>query len=165
MALILVAEGNDRQPRIGLSLLVTMQVQQASTGHRWAEAEESRAGLRGHQSDVWLISQEISSASAIAKPAGRCFGASARLEDFRLHDLRYNFASFGAGGGLGLLIICKLLSHKRPSTTARCAHLDAVPLRCCTNCIGATPANAMGEGAEPTAVLPLRHPAPNRSGN
>jgi integrase len=38
-------------------------------------------------------------------------------------------ASFGAGGGLGLPIIGKLLGHTQASTTERYAHLDVDPLR------------------------------------
>ncbi|WP_246676255.1 tyrosine-type recombinase/integrase [Mesorhizobium sp. B1-1-5] len=70
----------------------------------------------------------------------------ADLEDLRIHDLRHNFASFGAGGGLGLPIIGKLLGHAQASTTQRYAHLDADPLRRATNTIGNTIATAMGEG-------------------
>lgn len=47
----------------------------------------------------------------------------ARLDGVRLHDLRHNFAAFGAGEGMGLPIIGKLLGHTQPQTTARYAHL------------------------------------------
>ena len=53
----------------------------------------------------------------------------AGLEGLRIHDLRHSFASFGAGGGLGLPIIGKLLGHTQSSTTIRYAHLDNDPLR------------------------------------
>ena len=53
----------------------------------------------------------------------------AKLEGLRIHDLRHSFASFGAGGGLGLPIIGKLLGHANAVTTARYAHLDTDPLR------------------------------------
>lgn len=69
----------------------------------------------------------------------------AGLEGVRLHDLRHNFAALGAGGGMGLPIIGKLLGHTQPQTTARYAHLDADPLRKAANTIGATIAAAMGE--------------------
>ena len=42
----------------------------------------------------------------------------ARLFGVRLHDLRHTYASFGAGGGLGLPIIGKLLGHAQAATTA-----------------------------------------------
>lgn len=57
----------------------------------------------------------------------------ADLKGMRLHDLRHNFAAFGAGGGMGLPIIGKLLGHSQPHTTARYAHLDADPLRKASN--------------------------------
>ena len=43
----------------------------------------------------------------------------AGLVEVRLHDLRHSFASVGAGGGLGLQIIGKLLWHARAETTQR----------------------------------------------
>jgi integrase len=53
----------------------------------------------------------------------------ARIEDVRLHDLRHTFASIGAGSGLGLPIIGKLLGHASVATTQRYAHLADDPLR------------------------------------
>ncbi len=53
----------------------------------------------------------------------------AGLDGVRLHDLRHSFASVGAGAGLGLPIIGRLLGHADVATTARYAHLDADPLR------------------------------------
>lgn len=55
--------------------------------------------------------------------------AHAKLEDVRLHDLRHTFASVGAGSGLGLPIIGKLLGHASVATTQRYAHLADDPLR------------------------------------
>ena len=53
----------------------------------------------------------------------------AGLEGVRIHDLRHTFASVGAGGGMGLPIVGKLLGHSQAATTARYAHLDNDPLR------------------------------------
>ena len=53
----------------------------------------------------------------------------ANLEDVRIHDLRHSFASVGAGLGLSLPIIGKLLGHTQTSTTARYAHLANDPAR------------------------------------
>jgi integrase len=77
----------------------------------------------------------------------------AGLDGVRLHDLRHNFAAFGAGGGMGLPIIRKLLGHTQPQTTARYAHLDADPLRRAANTIGASIASAMGESANPAGSI------------
>ena len=74
---------------------------------------------------------------AIVKRAG--------LPGLRIHDLRHTHASVGAGMGLGLPIIGKLLGHTQPSTTARYAHLDADPLRRASKRIGSRLAAAMGE--------------------
>lgn len=59
----------------------------------------------------------------------RAITMRAGLTGLRLHDLRHTYASFGAGGGLGLPIIGRLLGHSQISTTARYAHLDNDPLR------------------------------------
>lgn len=80
--------------------------------------------------------------------------ARADLDGVRIHDLRHTFASYGAGGGLGLPIVGKLLGHTQASTTQRYAHLDADPLRRAANAIGATISAAM-DGGERGAVVPL----------
>jgi integrase len=74
---------------------------------------------------------------AIVKRAG--------LNGLRIHDLRHTHASVGAGLGLGLPIIGRLLGHTQPSTTARYAHLDNDPLRRASEHIGSRLATAMGD--------------------
>jgi integrase len=54
----------------------------------------------------------------------------------RAYDLRHTFASVGAGGGLGLPIIGKLLGHTQARTTQRYAHIADDPLREAANKIG-----------------------------
>lgn len=60
----------------------------------------------------------------------------AGIADVRIHDLRHTFASFGAGGGVGLPLIGGILGHTQPSTTQRYAHLADSPLRAAANVIG-----------------------------
>jgi integrase len=60
----------------------------------------------------------------------------AGLEGVRIHDLRHTFASIGAGIGLGLPIVGRLLGHKHAATTSRYAHLDNDPVRRATEQIG-----------------------------
>jgi integrase len=78
------------------------------------------------------------------------------LQGLRLHDLRHSFASVGAGAGLGLPVIGKLLGHASPATTSRYAHLDADPVRKAANAIGATIAAAMGGKSGDDNVVALR---------
>jgi integrase len=77
----------------------------------------------------------------------------AGLAGIRLHDLRHTYASFGAGGGLGLPIIGKLLGHSQAATTARYAHLDNDPLRRASEQIGGQIAAAIGEPAKRAAEI------------
>ncbi len=81
--------------------------------------------------------------------------ARAELQGVRIHDLRHTFASFGAGGGLGLPIVGKLLGHTQTATTARYAHLDADPLRRAADKIGAEISAAL-DGRKPETVTPIR---------
>jgi integrase len=85
---------------------------------------------------------------AISKRAG--------LDRVRLHDLRHTYASFGAGSGLGLPIIGKLLGHTQASTTQRYAHLDNDPLRRATENIGSQIAAAL-EGKR-TGIVAKKDP-------
>jgi len=78
---------------------------------------------------------------------------AAGLEGLRLHDLRHSFASVGAGGGMGLLIVGKLLGHSQAATTHRYAHLDSDPMRRAVETIGATISAAMGGNKGGEVVL------------
>jgi integrase len=73
-------------------------------------------------------------------------------KDARLYDLRHTFASVGAGGGLSLPIIGRLLGHTQPRTTQRYAHLADDPLREAAEKITTV---ITGAGKRAT-VLPLR---------
>jgi integrase len=72
----------------------------------------------------------------------------------RLHDLRHTYASFGAGSGLDLPIIGRLLGHSQPATTARYAHLDNDPLRRASEAIAGRIAAAL-EGKKTASVTAL----------
>jgi integrase len=78
----------------------------------------------------------------------------AGLKDVRIHDLRHSYASIGAGSGMGLPIIGKLLGHRHQATTMKYAHLDNDPLRRASNTIGSTIAAALGDGL-PSAQVKL----------
>ena len=69
---------------------------------------------------------------------------AAGLEDFRMHDLRHSFASFGAANGLSLPIIGALLGHKNTSTTQRYAHLTDIAARQAANDVSDMVAAALG---------------------
>jgi integrase len=86
---------------------------------------------------------------------------AAGLEGVRLHDLSHLFASFGAGGSLGLPIGGKLMGHPQPATTHRYAHLDSDPMRRAVETIGATISAAMaGARPEVTALSVVKRANP-----
>jgi integrase len=47
----------------------------------------------------------------------------AKLEDFRLHDLRHSYASAAISEGVSLAVVGELLGHRSAQTTKRYAHL------------------------------------------
>lgn len=81
--------------------------------------------------------------------------AHAGLDGLRIHDLRHSFASVGAGGGVGLPIIGKLLGQTQQATTARYAHLDADPVKRASEKIAGAIAAAL-DGAPAAEVIPLK---------
>lgn len=78
----------------------------------------------------------------------------AGLDGLRLHDLRHTHASVGAGAGIGLAIIGKLLGHRQTATTARYAHLAADPLKKASDQIADKIAAALN-GSSSAEVIPI----------
>jgi integrase len=88
----------------------------------------------------------------------------AELGGVRIHDLRHTFASVGAGGGLGLPIVGRLLvGHTQAATTARYAHLETDPLRRASDRIAGTIAAAL-EGNRRADIVDLGEVASKRRG-
>ncbi|MCK1580700.1 tyrosine-type recombinase/integrase [Bradyrhizobium sp. 168] len=75
----------------------------------------------------------------------RTISKRAQLPGVRIHDLRHTHASVGAGAGLSLPIIGKLLGHTQPSTTQRYAHLASDPLQKASNEIANALVTQMGD--------------------
>ncbi|MDP7560362.1 MAG: site-specific integrase, partial [Planctomycetota bacterium] len=81
---------------------------------------------------------------------------SAKLSDVRLHDLRHSFASVGAGAGLSLPIIGKMLGHSQAETTQRYAHLADDPLRDAADSVSSRIAASMEGHKTPDNVVKLQ---------
>lgn len=79
----------------------------------------------------------------------------AGLEGVRIHDLRHSFASVGAGSGMGLQVVGKLLGHSNPKTTARYSHLADDPVRAAADRIAGSIAAAMN-GESDTEILEFK---------
>jgi integrase len=129
-----------------------------------APALEVLASLE--RTSEWVLpTDEGQGPVSLSKPWGR-IRDRAGLEDLRVHDLRHSFASVGAGAGLGLPIIGKLLGHTQPATTNRYAHLADDPVRQASEAIGSRIAAAMGagSGAEVVPLLDWTKPLSRRSG-
>ena len=74
------------------------------------------SGDGGHLVTLWHVWDFVRERAALGK-------------DARIYDLRHSFASIGAGGGLSLPIIGRLLGHTQSKTTQKYAHLADDPLR------------------------------------
>ena len=91
-----------------------------------------------------------------AEAARRKVALPVGLTDARAYDLRHTFASIGAGGGLSLQIIGRLLGHTQARTTQRYAHLADDPLREAATRIGGVIAGA-GKRDANVVTLPRRN--------
>jgi integrase len=102
-------------------------------------------------SDFVIAGSSVDSPRSDLKKPWKAVAARAGLTGVRIHDLRHTHASVGAGAGLGLPIIGKLLGHTQSATTQRYAHLDNDPLKKASEHIGSRLAAAMGEVKAPRA--------------
>jgi integrase len=76
-------------------------------------------------------------------------------KDAYVYTLRHSFAAIGAGGGLSLRIIGRLLGHTQQRTTQRYAHLADDPLKEAADKIGAVLAGAASSKPGAT-VTPIK---------
>jgi len=113
----------------------------------WRTKSEEIAKLLGQLEAALNRTPTIEECKALAEQRGITLPVC--LLDTRPYDLRHTFASVGAGGGLGLPIIGKLLGHTQARTTQRYAHLADDPLKEATKKIGAVISGA----GQPSAKL------------
>jgi integrase len=106
--------------------------------------------LRKHRRGKWVFPGSVAGAPLTAMwHVWHFVRDQAGLDkDARLYDLRHTFASVGAGGGLSLPVIGRLLGHTQPRTTQRYAHLADDPLKEASEKIGKVIAGAGKRGAK-----------------
>jgi len=103
----------------------------------WAQSADAKvAGLVADLGELATVD------TCRAEAARRKIALPVALTDDRAYDLRHSFASIGAGGGLSLQIIGRLLGHTQSRTTQRYAHLADDPLREAVTKIGSVIAGA-----------------------
>ena len=123
-----------------------------------APALELLASLTRIEDNPYVLPGEKEGQHLVGLP--RAWGrirSRANLQGVRLHDLRHSFASVGAGAGMGLPIVGKLLGHRDPKTTARYAHIGDAPAKAAADRISGTIAAAMkGENGGEVVELPNR---------
>ena len=102
----------------------------------------------GRKGQYVIFSEQQEKPRADLNRPWRTISARARLQGVRIHDLRHTHASVGAGMGLSLPIIGKLLGHTQASTTQRYAHLDSDPLRLASEKIATNLTRAMGDSSQ-----------------
>jgi integrase len=94
----------------------------------WRDAKDPKIAAL-----VANLEQGLKRAPTLKDVLGFAEKANVRLPpapfDARIYDLRHSFASVGAGGGLSLQIIGRLLGHTQMRTTQRYAHLADDPLK------------------------------------
>jgi integrase len=114
----------------------------------WAQSKDEKVAKL-----VTDLGESATIETCRAAAARRKITLPVALTDARAYDLRHTFASIGAGGGLSLQIIGRLLGHTQARTTQRYAHLADDPLREAAAKIGKVIA---GAGKETTNVTTLR---------
>ena len=146
-------EGQDLERRL-------FRFEESKTGQKTvplgAAALTLLSDLRREAGNPYVIPGKKAGAHLIGLPKiwGR-IRERADLENLRIHDLRHSFASVGAGAGLSLPIIGKLLGHTQAATTQRYAHLAADPLHEAADRISAEIAATMN-GSKPAEVVKIR---------
>ncbi len=143
-----------------LSEVLNLKWRHVKFEKRWLRLPESKSGektiylsapalevldtLGPGDQDAWVLQ-----GSKPGRPLRHLHGpwyrirAAADLPDVRLHDLRHSFASVGAGAGLSLPMIGKMLGHTQAATTSRYAHLAVDPVQQAVEQVGATIAAAL----------------------
>jgi integrase len=116
-------------------------VAESATIALWRDAKDRKVAAL-----VASLEQGLKRAPTVKEVLGFAERTGAKLPpapfDARIYDLRHWFASVGAGGGLSLQIIGRLLGHTQMRTTQRYAHLADDPLKEAAAKITATIAGA-----------------------
>ncbi|MES9934745.1 MAG: tyrosine-type recombinase/integrase [Candidatus Sedimenticola sp. PURPLELP] len=82
-------------------------------------------GLKRQEKNPYVFcgQKEGQALVSVAKPWKQIRAAAGLPEDFRIHDLRHTFASWGVSNGIDLYHIQELLGHASSAMTQRYSHL------------------------------------------
>jgi len=130
------------------------RVTETATIALWRDAKDARVAAL-----VAELERSLKHAPTVKEVRSLAQKAGVKLPpapfDSRIYDLRHTFASVGAGGGLSLPIIGRLLGHTQARTTQRYAHLADDPLREAATRIATAIAGA-GKGGDKVVRLDAR---------
>lgn len=73
---------------------------------------------------------------------------SARIDAFRIHDLRHTHASILVNAGESLYTVQKVLGHRNPKTTQRYSHLSDAAMKSASDKVSAAIGRALGTPAQ-----------------
>ena len=118
------------------------QVTERATIALWAQSSDPKVAKL-----IADLGERATVETCRAEAARRKIALPVSLTDARAYDCRHTFASIGAGGGLSLQIIGRLLGHTQSRTTMRYSHFADDPLREAAAKIGGVIAGAGKVGA------------------
>ena len=138
----------------------TYQAAQSPSGSASPAASELIAKLRRKRADDAFVFPGRIKGRPLRELRGvwAAVTRAAGLEGALVYTLRHSFASIGAGGGLSLQIIGKLLGHTVARTTEKYAHLCGNVLEEAAAKIGAVIAGA----GKPAPVVDIVRARPRR---
>jgi integrase len=119
-----------------------LQLSESKTGPKVVFLNEPALEILQHQLEIspaseWVfLGKELDSPQTPFSKTWARILTKAQIDDLRLHDLRHNFGSVGAGLNMSLPLIARMLGHTQTVTTERYAHLADNPVQAAAEEVG-----------------------------